>query len=63
MLVSVIVKPTPQGVSVTGAKRDSLILGKVTQLVAFHATVYLMAPTTATVHVTQPQDSVTAKTG
>jgi len=48
--------------NVTSAKKVSLISKEVTQQVVFHVAVCWMGPRTGTAHVTQSQDSVTAKT-
>ena len=61
LLVSVSAKLTPSADNVTSAKMASLISREVMQLAAFHATVCWTAPKTGTAHVTQPQDSVTAR--
>ena len=63
LLVNVTAKRTPWGASAIRAKTVSTISVQVIQLVAFHVAAYWMAPRTGTVHVTQVQDSVTAKTG
>ena len=62
LLVSVPAKLTPLAANVTSAKKVSLISKEVTRQVVFHVAVCWMGPGTGTAHVTQSQDSVTAKT-
>ena len=57
------VKTTPKAVSVMSVKMDSMISKPAMQLDASHVTVFLMAPQAGIFHVTEHQDSVTAKIG